>query len=162
MKKGIAFILGLVLVLSVVSCGKDEKTGDDAKDKTKTEVKADEKKKVVEVKADSIDNLFVILDKAIKSGSLKKARKLYDAKSNKKLSAAIQLMGDTSGLDAQIKYEVGNKGKFSASIKVISKTGNSVNIKWPSGKTTSGIAVVKKGGVYKINLMKSPGGELLE
>jgi len=165
MKKSIVFLLSVVLTLSVVSCGKSEKTNDNAKGEKKTEVKADEKKvedKKVSVKADNIANLFVILDKAIKNGSLKEARKLYDAKSNKKLSAAIKLMGDTSGLDAQIKFEVNNKGKYSTPLKVVSKKGGKVTVKWPSGKTTAGIAVIKKGGIYKINLMKSPGADLID
>lgn len=188
MKKFLILVLTMVLALAFVACKGDdgkqpkdqssskvsseesssaesasseEAKKEDGKD-DKKDAKDDKKDEPKSVKADSVDNLFVLIDQAIKSGKIKKVEALYDKQSQAKLDNARKLMGTiAAGLHAQINYEVKNHGKHKGKTQVVKKAGNTVDVKWPSGKVTTKIAVKKVNGEYRIDLLKSPGADLL-
>ena len=167
MKRILVFLLAALLAFSMISCGKSSSDAAGKKDKTadsKTgkkddkDKKKDEEKKVV---PDSVDNMFICLDKAIKKGHFTKAKALFTPGSLKKIKDpdSADFLGET--LYGQIKYEVNNRFRFKTRKLKAKGKGLVRSVVWPSGKVSK-VTVQKIGKYYKMNIMKSTGGDNLE
>jgi hypothetical protein len=112
-------------------------------------------------KADTLENLFTLLDQAIKTGDINKARALYDATSQDKVKTADPALA-ASTVDGQILFEIENRASYrNASVKV-SGSGDKVNVTFPSGKEISGVSIKKVGSEFRIDVVNSPDGDLLD
>ena len=168
MKKICVYLMIAVLAVSFIACGKDGKDGKtgstgtamDAKDGQKDgqDAKKPEDKKI---EPTTVDNLFKVLDKAIKDGQFAKARALFTPASLAKISNpdSADFLGDT--LYGQIQFEVKNRYRFKKNDIQAAGAGMTRKVTWPSKKVTT-VAVQKVGKFYKLDIMKSSGGDSLE
>lgn len=152
MQKFLMLLFVFILALSFVACGKGGDAGDkkdDGKDKEEV-VKA----------ADTVENLFKLLDKAIKKGDEAAVKGLYDATSVAKLKAADPaLVGET--VHGTLQNEIKVRGQNKGAIKIDKKTETTATVKLPSGKILE-VQLKKVDKLYKIDVLKSAGGEMLE
>lgn len=161
MKRLLIVLLAGMLALSFIACGKGDKEQGTAGTAGTAPQDKDQKVEDKKIEPDSVDNLFLVLDQAIKKGELAKAKALFTpasiAKINNPDNAAF--LGDT--LYGQIQFEI--KSRFQNKAKAIKAAGAGMTrtVVWPSAKTTT-VAVEKVGTLYKLDLVKSTGGDSLE
>jgi len=159
MKRTLIFILTALLLFTMVSCGKSG--GDESKARTTVEDNDGQKAEEKKVEPDTVDNLFIALDRTIKKGQIAAAKALFSPASLKKIKDpdSVDFLEET--LYGQIQYEMNSRFKFkSRKLKARGK-GMTRTVVWPSGKVTE-VAVQKIGKSYKMDIMKSTGGDNLE
>ena len=176
MKKFLFVLMIAVLIMFTVFCSKEsaETTADDLDvdddiEMIEDELMLDEDADVTDAapdtapqvtKADTVENLFALLDEAIKAGDLNKARSLYDATSREKLATADPALAATT-VDGSIIFEIENRASHTGRSQV-SGSGNTVDVTFPSGQKVDGVVVTKVGGEYRIDVVNSPDGDLLD